>query len=235
MNFYLTIWVAFWAGVVSFASPCCLPLYPTYITLMTRLSTKQLHSKQSKRGVRQQVMMHTLCFILGISIVFYMLGWSATYIGFIFIQYRDVIRQLCAIIIIVMGLISMGLFRPHVLMKERKWKLKQRKGYSGSFLLGIGFSAGWSPCIGPILGTIVSLSVTEPRFGMVMMTAYCVGFALPFFLLSFFISLTSWLISYSDLLMKIGGVMMIGIGSLLFTDQLQQISIWLQNKITTVS
>ncbi|MEQ7049238.1 cytochrome c biogenesis protein CcdA [Paenibacillaceae sp. P-4] len=225
---HITVWIAFWAGFVSFISPCCLPLYPSYISIITGMSVSQLKDKQNKREVRWRTMTHTLFFILGISVVFYTLGLGATLLGSYLAEYRDLIRQISAIFILIMGLVLIGVFKPQLLMKERKLDFGQKSGYLGSFLFGMGFSAGWSPCIGPILTAIISLSASEPSTGMLMITAYCIGFGLPFFILSFFIGSTRWLTKYSGVMMKIGGAIMIVMGILLFTDHLSQLNIWLQ-------
>ncbi|MCE5173214.1 cytochrome c biogenesis protein CcdA [Paenibacillus profundus] len=224
----ITVWIAFWAGVVSFISPCCLPLYPSYISIITGMSVNELKNEQNTRAVKWKTMTHTLFFILGISVVFYTLGLSATFLGSFLSQYRDVVRQISAILILVMGLILLGIFRPQMLMKDWKLDVSKKGGYFGSFLFGMGFSAGWSPCVGPILGAIFSLTASEPSMGILMTTAYCIGFGLPFFILSFFIGSTRWLTKYSGIMMKLGGGIMIIMGVLLFTDHLNQLNIWLQ-------
>ncbi|MNN12531.1 Cytochrome C biogenesis protein transmembrane region [compost metagenome] len=109
---------------------------------------------------------------------------------------------------------------------EFKWR---PAGYIGSFILGIGFSAGWSPCVGPILMSIIALSASAPGTWLGLITAYSVGFALPFFVLAFFIGSTKWILRYSGLMMKIGGGLMVLMGILLFTNRMTYITIWLQS------
>ena len=226
----VTIWIAFCAGLISFISPCCLPLYPSYISVITGMSVNQLKQERSKREVRIKTMTHTLFFILGFSAVFYTLGLSASAFGSLLVQYREVVRQLAAILIIVMGLFLVGIFKPQLLMKERKLAVTGKRGnYLGSFLFGIGFSAGWSPCVGPILGAILSLATQDPGSWFWLSTAYALGFAIPFFLMAFFIGSTRWLLKYSAPMMKFGGVFMIVMGVLLFTDHLTAINTWLQD------
>lgn len=126
-------------------------------------------------------MTHTLAFILGFSVVFFTLGFGAGLFGELFNQYRGLIRQLSAILIILMGLFLLGIFQPQFLMKERKLDLKfKRASYVGSFIFGVGFSAGWSPCVGPILAAIIALAVSEPGTWLGLITAYTLGFAVPF-------------------------------------------------------
>ncbi|WP_152398344.1 cytochrome c biogenesis CcdA family protein [Paenibacillus cellulositrophicus] len=225
----LNIWLAFFAGLASFISPCCLPLYPSYISYITGMSVQTLKTEQNKKEVRYRTMSHTLAFILGFSAVFYTLGVGAGLFGSFFNNNRDLIRQLSALLIILMGLFLIGVFQPRFLMREFKMDLKFKPaGYIGSFIFGIGFSAGWSPCVGPILAAIIALATTEPGAWFPLITAYTVGFAIPFFVLAFFIGSTKWIVKYSGMMMKIGGALMLFMGVLLFTNQMTKITIWLQ-------
>lgn len=225
----INIWVAFGAGVASFISPCCLPLYPSYLSYITGMSVQTLRTEQHKGEVRFRTMTHTLAFILGFSVVFYTLGFGAGLFGELFNNYRVLIRQLSAILIILMGLFLLGIFQPSFLLKERKLNLRFKpSGYIGSFVFGIGFSAGWSPCVGPILAAIIALAASEQGTWLSLITAYSAGFALPFFVLAFFIGSTKWILKYSGLMMKIGGALMLLMGVLLFTNKMAQITIWLQ-------
>jgi cytochrome c-type biogenesis protein len=221
--------IALAAGVASFISPCCLPLYPSYLSYITGLSVQQLKSGSNTKEVRIRTLTHTLAFILGFSAVFYTLGFGAGLFGEFFNGQRDLIRQLSAILIIVMGLFLLGIFQPQFLMRERKLDIKWKPaGYVGSFIFGIGFSAGWSPCIGPILTAIIALSASDPGTWFTLITAYSIGFALPFFVLAFFLGGVRRILKYSNVLMKIGGILMLFMGVLLFTDQMFRITMWLQ-------
>lgn len=225
----LNIGIAFAAGFASFISPCCLPLYPSYLSYITGISVTQIKSDTS-RQVRMKTMSHTLFFILGFSMVFFALGYGANAFADMFREYQDLIRQISAILIILMGLFLLGIFQPQMLLKERKLDVSSRPaGYLGSFIFGVGFSAGWSPCIGPILSSIILLAASQPGTWAGMTTAYSLGFALPFFILAFFIGSTRWILKYSNLMMKIGGALMLLMGILLFTDKMIVITIWLQD------
>ncbi|GAB6990440.1 cytochrome c biogenesis CcdA family protein [Paenibacillus pini] len=225
----MTIWIAFFAGLASFISPCCLPLYPSYLSYITGMSVQQLKTEQNKKEVRFRTMTHTLAFILGFSVVFYTLGVGAGYFGDIFNSNRKLISQLSAILIMLMGLFLLGIIQPKFMMREFKMDMKFKPaGYIGSFIFGIGFSAGWSPCVGPILAAIIALATSQPGTWFALITAYTLGFAIPFFVLAFFIGSTKWIVKYSGLMMKIGGVLMIFMGILLFTNQMTKITIWLQ-------
>jgi cytochrome c-type biogenesis protein len=225
----LNVAIAFAAGLASFISPCCLPLYPSYLSYITGVSVSQIKNDTS-REVRIKTMSHTLFFILGFSTVFFALGYGANAFAEAFREYQDLIRQISAVLIVLMGLFLMGIFQPQLLMKERKLNISSRPaGFLGSFIFGIGFSAGWSPCIGPILSSIILLAASNPGTWFGLTSAYSLGFALPFFALAFFIGSTRWILKYSNLMMKIGGALMVIMGILLFTDRMIVITIWLQS------
>lgn len=227
----VNIWIALWAGFASFISPCCLPLYPSYLSYITGISVQRLKEDRSKKEVRIATTVHTLFFILGFSIIFYSLGFGVGLVADWFNDYRDIIRQLSAILIFVMGLFLLGVFQPQWLMRERKLQVKSKPaGFLGSLVVGMGFAAGWSPCVGPILSSILLLAATEPGTWFQLTTAYSVGFAIPFFILAFFIGSTKWIVRYSSVLMKVGGGLMIVMAALLYFDKMILITIWLQER-----
>jgi cytochrome c-type biogenesis protein len=224
----VNIWIALWAGFASFISPCCLPLYPSYISYITGISVNKLQTESSAKEVRWATMVHTLFFIAGFSIIFYTLGFGAGLLADLFNDYQGVLRTIAGLMFIIMGLMLIGLFQPQLLMREWKLQLKNKPaGYLGSFVIGIGFAAGWSPCIGPILSAILALSATEPGTWFSLMTAYTLGFAVPFFIMAFFLGTTRWILKYTSIIMKIGGALMILIGILLLTNKLAVIVLWL--------
>jgi len=221
-----TIWLAFAAGFLSFISPCCLPLYPSYLSYITGISVAELRNDRSV--VLRKAMIHTLFFVLGFSIIFISLGLTATLIGSLFRDHQDLIRQLGGILVVVMGLFMLGLFKPTLFMQEKRFEFAQKPaGYLGSVLVGISFAAGWTPCVGPILTSVLTLSASNPSQGVPFIIAYTLGFAVPFILMSFFIGRTRWILRYSSILMKVGGALMILIGILLYTDKMTDITIWL--------
>jgi len=228
----VNIWIAFLAGVASFISPCCLPLFPSYISYITGISVNQLKQENNSREVRVKMLTHTAFFVLGFSIVFYTLGLGAGALGDFFSEYRKLIGQLSALLIIVMGLFLTGLFRPEFMMKERKLNFNFKPmGYLGTILVGFGFAAGWSPCVGPILVAIIALAVKDPSSWFLLITSYTLGFAVPFMILAFFLGSVKWILKYSNIMMKIGGGLMIVMGILLYTDKMYKITIWF-NSIT---
>ena len=224
----ISIWVAFGIGFISFISPCCLPLYPSYLSYITGISVAELKENEMSSKKRWLMMSHTFFFILGFSTVYYALGYGINAFGDFFINYNEVIRKVSAVLIIIMGLFLVGIFQPQLLMKDTRFNLiPKRINYISSFLFGLGFSAGWSPCIGPALATIQLMAVSEPGSWFKLTTAYSLGFAIPFFILAFFLGSSRWILKYSSQVMKIGGAVMIIMGILLFTDQMTQITIWL--------
>ncbi len=225
----LNVWIALWAGLISFISPCVLPLYPSFLSYITGVSVGQLKDGQKSSEIRFKLVTHTLSFVVGFSVIFYSLGLGANAVATAFFDNRDLLRQLSAIFIFVMGLFLLGIFRPQWLMRERKLQIKTKPaGYLGSLLIGIGFAAGWSPCIGPILSAMLVLAASEPNSWLPLITAYSLGFAIPFIVLAFFIGSTKWILKYSAVMMKVGGSVMLIISVLLYTDQMTRITIWLQ-------
>ncbi|WP_374189116.1 cytochrome c biogenesis CcdA family protein [Thermoactinomyces intermedius] len=217
-------WLAFGAGVLSFVSPCSLPLYPSYLSYITGISVNQLKEKRRM----QEVMLHTVFFLIGFSMIFYAIGFSASWFGAYFKEYQDLMRMLGAVLIVAMGLFMLGIFRPAFLMREYKWQVsKKNVSYLGSLAVGIGFSAGWTPCIGPIFAAIITFTTLNPEMRFVYVTAYILGFSIPFLLMAFFMGKTRWILRYSEKLMKAGGALMILLGVLLYTDQMTVFTAWL--------
>ncbi|GGA22248.1 cytochrome c biogenesis CcdA family protein [Paenibacillus physcomitrellae] len=230
MTDQLHMGAAFAAGVASFVSPCCLPLYPSFISYITGLSLNTLKNELNEQDNRKKVMMHTAVFIAGFSVVFYSLGYGAGAVGVLFQDNRVWLRQISGVLMIIMGLFLSGLIQPTLLLKEWKpgWGRRSAAGYLGSFLLGIGFAAGWSPCVGPILAGVIALAASEPGAWMKLITAYTAGFAVPFFVFAFYVGSVKTLNRYSGWVMKVGGAVMVVMGLLLFTGRLTGITIWLQ-------
>ncbi|PRO67187.1 cytochrome c biogenesis CcdA family protein [Alkalicoccus urumqiensis] len=225
----LTLWAAFAAGVISFISPCTLPLFPAYLSYITGISVKELENSRTTQ-VRKKLMFHTFFFLLGVSTIFMALGAGATFMGgglqqLIVGSSGDLIQRLAGIFIIFMGLFVAGVFQMKSLMQNKRFTItKKPAGVVGTTFVGMGFAAGWTPCIGPIFASILVLSASDPQQGFWYTLLYIIGFALPFFLLTFFIGSTRWIVRYSGVIMKAGGGVMILMGVLLFTGQMTDIS-----------
>lgn len=223
-----TLIVAFVAGLLSFISPCCLPLYPSYISYITGISYDQMQGKGDRAQIRKTALTHSLFFVLGFSIIFVALGFGASAIGTVFIKYQELIRQIGGILIIVMGLFLTGIIKWEFLMKEKKWHMTNKPaGYLGSMLVGISFSAGWTPCIGPILASVLAIAATSPSSGVLLMVSYSLGFAIPFLILAYSLGSVRWIMKYSTTISKIGGIIMIIMGILLLTNAMTVITIYL--------
>lgn len=219
---HLNLLLAFGAGLLSFVSPCSLPLYPAFLSYVTGISFNEL--KEEKGILRRKSLIHTLLFLLGFSIIFMALGFSTSFIGQIFIQYKEFLRQIGAIIMVFFGLVILGFFKIDILQSEKKIHFKKRpKGYFGSVLIGMGFAAGWTPCTGPILAGVIALGVSDPGKGMLYMLFYVLGFSIPFLIMSLFIGKMKFLQSKNGLFMKIGGAIMIVMGVLLYFDMMTKI------------
>ena len=221
----VSVLIAFSAGLLSFASPCVLPLVPSYITYITGVSFKELSEGESRRRLRWLTISHSLLFILGFSLIFVLMGASASYLGQALIQYQSWIMKIGGVLIIILGIHFTGLVSIPFLQMERRFELKKKPmGYFGSFLVGIVFAAGWTPCVGPILSTILLYASTSKNFstGIVLLAAYSMGLGIPFFIASLafntFLSAFDRIKRYMRVIMLVSGIFLILIGVLLITD-----------------
>lgn len=225
----LTLWLAFGAGFLSFVSPCTLPLYPVFLSYITGVSVTDLQEK----GVREKrSLMHTVAFLVGFSIVFLVLGLSTSLFADFFITYKDVLRMTGALVIFVFGIILLGVWQPTFLMREKRLDLGERKGgFFGTVLIGIGFAAGWTPCTGPILASVIALAATNPSEGMFYMLAYVLGFSIPFLIMAFYVGRSRLLVKYSMKLTKVGGALMVMFGIMLYFDGLSKVAAWMSDLV----
>jgi cytochrome c-type biogenesis protein len=183
----VTYFGAFIAGLLSFLSPCVLPLIPSYITYITGLSFADLQDEHPSNKVRRTAILHSLSFILGFTVVFVLLGASATYLGSFLNQHAGFLRKAGGILIVLLGVHVTGLVPIHLLMGEKRITLHRKPaGFAGTFLVGIAFAAGWTPCIGPILAAILMVAATEENVyhGIILLLIYSLGLGIPFFLSS---------------------------------------------------
>ncbi|MGM9988339.1 MAG: cytochrome c biogenesis CcdA family protein [Bacillaceae bacterium] len=221
----VNLFLALFAGFLSFISPCCLPLYPAFLSYITGMSLGDV--KEENVLLQKRSFLHTIFFLIGFSIVFLALGFSTSFIGDFFSEYNDFIRQIGAILLVLFGLVIVGIFQPKFLMKDRKFAFKTRpSGYFGSVLIGLAFAAGWTPCTGPILMSVIALAATNPASSLLYMIAYILGFAVPFLILSFFIGKLTWIKRNSKVIMNVGGYLMIAMGIMLFFDWMTKITIY---------
>ena len=221
--------VAFTAGLLSFLSPCVLPLIPSYVTFITGLSLDD--ARQSRRAA----LVHALLFVVGFSLIFIALGAGATALGRVLVAYRMWISRIGGVLIIVFGLYLLGLLNVTALARERRVHLADKPaGYLGTVLVGIAFGAGWTPCIGPILGSILTLSASSADLGrgLQLLGAYSLGLAVPFVLAAAlvqrFLAVSARLKRHMAWVSRISGALLIVVGVLMVTDYFTILASYLQ-------
>jgi len=222
--------IAFSAGVLSFLSPCVLPLVPSYVTFITGMSVEDL------RHTRREALLHAVAFVCGFSLIFLALGAGATAFGQVMIRYRDVISRIGGGLIILFGLHLLGAFNVGFLARDTRVHLANKPlGYLGTLVVGIAFGAGWSPCIGPILGAILTLAANEGDLGrgMALLGAYSLGLAVPF--LAAALAVDRFLAIFARVrhrmvwVNRTAGVLLVLVGVLLASNRFTMLSSWLQD------
>lgn len=223
------IGVAFAAGLLSFLSPCVLPLIPSYVTFITGLSL------EDATRARRAALVHSLLFVLGFTLIFLALGATATALGQMLNYQRAWISRIGGVLIIVFGLYMLGAFDIAMFSRERRVHLADKPmGYLGTLLVGVAFGAGWTPCIGPILGSILTYtaSAADLRRGTVLLLAYSLGLAVPFLLaavaLERFMSVFATLRRHMMLVTRASGVLMVAVGLLMVTNYFTILASYLQ-------
>uniref|UniRef100_A0A831UGF3 Cytochrome c biogenesis protein CcdA n=1 Tax=Geobacter metallireducens TaxID=28232 RepID=A0A831UGF3_GEOME len=227
----VTFFGAFIAGLLSFLSPCVLPLIPSFITYITGLSFADLQAEHPSHKVRQQTIVHTLLFIAGFTTVFVLLGASATFIGGFLQEHMNTIRKVGGVLIIIFGIHVTGLVPIHLLLGEKRVTVHRKPaGYLGSFVVGLAFAAGWTPCIGPILASILMVAATEETVshGILLLFIYSMGLAIPFFLSS--LAMHQFLVVFNRfkkhirIFEIITGVFLVIVGVMIFSNYLSILS-----------
>ncbi|MBI9082439.1 MAG: cytochrome c biogenesis protein CcdA [Desulfobacterales bacterium] len=217
---------AFAAGLISFFSPCILPLIPAYFTFITGFSLEEL-TKNVSADVRKKVILSTAAYVSGFSLVFVLMGASASYLGAMIFDHRNAIRIIGGLLIIVLGVHMTGLVRFRALDVEKRLHLRNKPLHVfGTFVVGMAFAAGWSPCIGPLLGSILIIAGSQETIwqGMALLGTYSTGLALPFVLMSVFIHFLVRFISRATRILKFvnltSGILLIVVGAILLADRL---------------
>ena len=224
----LSLYLAFAAGVLSFLSPCVLPLVPSYLAFLTGLSFEELTHEHPKQKLRRMILSHSLLFILGFSLLFTIMGASATLIGQFLAAHRDTIRIVGGIMVILFGLFISGVFSVAFLQQEKKLHLRAKPlGYLGSFLVGVTFAAGWTPCVGPLLSSILLYASTAEnlRSGILLLFFYSLGLGIPFFACSLalnsFLNVFQKTRRYLGVFTKVGGALLVIVGVLLLMNSFE--------------
>jgi cytochrome c-type biogenesis protein len=235
----LAMLLAFAAGIVSFASPCVLPLAPGYLSYVTGLTGAEIAGEE--RGgtttvvVKSRVLLGSVLFVLGFSVVFVSYGLLFGGLGSLLLEYQMVISRILGVIVIVMGLSFMGVI-PGM---QREWRMHRMPSYSvwGAPVLGVLFGLGWTPCIGPALTAVQSLAFTEGSAarGALLSFVYCLGLGLPFILLGLLFrqaaGALAWVRRHYTLIMRLGGGLLVAIGVLLVSGLWDSITIWMRTLV----
>jgi cytochrome c-type biogenesis protein len=181
----VSLFAAFAAGIISFISPCILPLIPMYISFISGLSLEEIRTGTDRKQVLTRVTISSILFVLGFSIIFISLGASATFVGRFMLSRLAMLSKIAGVVIIIMGLHIAGVFRIGFLNYEKRFHLSSRPaGFLGPFLVGLAFALGWTPCIGPVLGTILAYSGSQEKVwqGILLLSMYSLGLGIPFLL-----------------------------------------------------
>jgi cytochrome c-type biogenesis protein len=225
---------AFAAGLLSFLSPCVLPLVPSYLSFVTGLGMEELESGDAE--LRRMTLIHSLLFVAGFSSIFLALGASASFLGQVLREYQLWIARIGGVIVLLFGLHLLGLTPVRWLQRERRMHLERKPvGYVGSFLVGVTFGAGWTPCIGPILGGILTFAATRQTLGegVQLLAFYSAGLAVPFILSA--VGFTWFLATFKRLRRHIvwveraSGALLVIVGLLLLSGQFTMLASWAAN------
>jgi cytochrome c-type biogenesis protein len=214
------------AGLLSFFSPCVLPLIPAYFTFITGFSIEEL-TKEYNSEIRKKVFFSTFLFVLGFSLVFISMGASASYLGGLIYTYKKLIRIIGGILIIILGVHLTGLIRIPGLDFEKRINLEKKPlHFLGTLIIGMAFGAGWSPCIGPLLGSILIIAGSQETVwqGVLLLGIYSAGLAIPFIIISIFINFLLIFIKKASKVLKyvnvVAGVVLIVVGLILLSNKL---------------
>lgn len=229
----VNVLTAFIFGFFSFLSPCVLPLIPSYLCYITGISFEEMSSADVKdiRKNRSLAFWHSVMFVLGLAIVFVAMGASATYLSKLIFQYKHIIAKIAGVLIFLFGLYFTGLIKPRFMQAERRVHLKEKPaGFLGSILIGMTFGFGWTPCVGPMLGSILLIAATEKTVwaGMLLLFFYALGLGIPFMLSSilfnFFLTYSKKILKHINKIVFISGILLMIVGVLMFFNLFDRIS-----------
>jgi len=234
MSDQVTLLAAFAAGFLSFVSPCVLPLIPGYVSFVSGLTLEEMRGDTAVVNARRQVLVASLWFVLGFSLVFIALGATASVIGKVLLQNQPILAKIAGAILIVLGLHTMGVFRLRFLESEKRVHTQSKpRGPLGAVLVGVAFAFGWTPCIGPILGGILTIAgsretVTE---GVQLLAVYSLGLGIPFLLTAMainqFFAASARIRKYYHAIEIVSGALIVIIGLLIFFNQFTLITQYL--------
>jgi cytochrome c-type biogenesis protein len=227
----VTVFAAFLAGVISFISPCVLPIVPGYLSFITGLSMDEMQGTGEHRRVLAGVIANMIAFILGFSVVFISLGATATFVGQLIFDYKEFLARNLAVLVIVFGLHFMKVIDIPLLNYEKRFHSRTKQfGVLGSFAIGLTFAFGWTPCIGPILASILFVASSQDSIsqGIFLLAVYSMGLGIPFFLagiaFNYFVGVSSKIKRHFKAVEVTGGVLLLVVGFLLLNNYLEIIS-----------
>jgi len=225
------MFVALLAGVISFLSPCVLPIVPPYIAYMSGISLNELSQDGAQRA---RAVVPAIFFVLGLSTVFIFLGFTASALGRAFLQYQDWFNTVAGVLVMAFGAHFVGVYRIGFLDREARLDAGDRGGSAfGAYILGLAFAFGWTPCIGPQLGAILSLAASEANIarGTTLLAVYAIGLGVPFLLVAAFLprltGLMGWMKRHMAQIERVMGLLLWTIGLLMLTGGFSAFSFWL--------
>ncbi|AXI54944.1 cytochrome C biogenesis protein [Sulfitobacter sp. JL08] len=231
--------VALTAGIISFLSPCVLPIVPPYLAYMSGVSLNEIEGSQA---ARRKAVLAALCFVLGLSTVFLFLGFTASAFGAFFLQNQQLFAQISGVVVIIFGAHFLGIFRIPFLDREARIEAGDHGGTSfGAYILGLAFAFGWTPCIGPQLGAILSLAASEASVarGTMLLGIYALGLGLPFLLAAMFLTRAMGVMNrlkpHMKLIERMMGVLLILVGLALVTGAFSSFSYWLLERFPALA
>jgi cytochrome c-type biogenesis protein len=229
----VSFFAAFIAGLLSFLSPCILPLIPGYISFISGSTLTELTDAYELKKIKSKIIINSIFFIFGFSLVFIALGATATFLGKFLTENFKIFTFIAGIIIIIIGLHLTGILKINALLYEKKLNLNFKSiGILGSFITGFSFAFGWTPCVGPILAGILVIAGAQSTVfkGILLLATYSLGLAIPFFITSYsltlFFKFFNSIRKYLNIIEIISGIFLIVIGLLILTDNLKIIAQW---------
>ena len=231
----LTYPAAALAGLLSFASPCVLPLVPPYLCYLAGVSFEEFAASDSQQSsaVRNRILLASLAFVMGFTTVFVLLGATASALGRLVTEYSIILSQLAGAVIIIFGLHFLGLFRLRALMREARFEARQPAGPPGAYIMGLAFAFGWTPCIGPVLAAILALAGREESViqGAALLAVYSAGLGVPFMLAAafsgVFLKAAARLKTRMGYVEKAMGGLLVIAGFMFLTGEMSRLSFWL--------
>jgi cytochrome c-type biogenesis protein len=224
--------IAFIAGLISFLSPCVLPLVPGYISIVSGSSLEQLKA-QKETSLLRTVLTNSITFIIGFSITFIVLGASATWLGQVLVSWRQLLDKIAGLVLIVFGVHVLGIVKINALYQDKRFHgVEKPRGAVGALFLGLAFAFGWTPCLGPILAGILAIASTKQTVteGMLLLGVYSAGLGIPFLITSLalnkFLSFYGRFKKHFHAVEMVSGALVIAVGVMMVTGSLTRIASW---------